>query len=101
MLAPSSLSVHGHGVFGCRLLPSAEWGGEVSSTLPGTGLPSCDPRPICVPRIVSKVFRLAIGRYSRAVQSHFVPSWYKEKWKKVERENSGVKRFMNYVVPLE
>ena len=61
MLAPSSLSVHGHGAFGYRLLPSAEWGGEVFSTLPGTGLPSCDPRPIYVPRIVSKAFRPAIG----------------------------------------
>ena len=61
MLAPSSLSVPGHGAFGYRLLPSAEWGGEVFSTLPGTGLPSCDPRPICVPRIFSKLFRLAIG----------------------------------------
>ncbi len=59
MLTPSSLSVHGHDEFGDRLLPSAEWGGEVSSTLPGTGLPSCDPRPIGVPRVVSIVFRLA------------------------------------------
>ena len=61
MLAPSSLSVHGHGAFGYRLLPSAEWGGEVLLTLPETGLPSCDPCPICVLRIFSKVFRLAIG----------------------------------------
>ena len=61
MLASSSLSAHGHSVFGYRLLPSAEWGGEVFSTLSGTGLPSCDPRPISVPRIVSKVFRLVIG----------------------------------------
>jgi hypothetical protein len=60
MLAPFSLSVHGHGAFGHRLLPSAEWGGEVFSTLPGTGLPSCDPRPIYVPRIVSKAIRPAI-----------------------------------------
>ncbi len=61
MLASSSLSVQGHGVFGYRLLPFAKWGGEVSSTLPGTNLPSCDPRPIYVPRIVSKAFRPAIG----------------------------------------
>ena len=61
MLAPSSLSVHGHGAFGYRLLPSAEWGGEVFSTLPGTGLPSYDPRPIYAPRVVSKAFRPAIG----------------------------------------
>ena len=61
MLAPSSLSVHGYGAFGYHLLPSAEWDGEVFSALPGTGLPSCDPRPICVPRIVSKVFRPTIG----------------------------------------
>jgi hypothetical protein len=61
MLAPSFLSVHGHGAFGYRLLLSAEWGGEVFSTLPGTRLPSCDPRPIYVPRIVSKEFRPVIG----------------------------------------
>ena len=61
MLAPSSLSVHGYGAFGYHLLPSAEWDGEVFSALPGTGLPSCDPRPIYVPRIVSKAFRPAIG----------------------------------------
>jgi hypothetical protein len=61
MLVPSSLAVHGHGAFGYRLLPSAEWGGEVFSTLPGTGLPSYDPRPIYAPRIVSKAFRPVIG----------------------------------------
>jgi hypothetical protein len=61
MLAPSSLSVHERGAFGYRLLPSAEWGGEVFSTLPGTGLPSYDPRPIYAPRVVSKAFRPAIG----------------------------------------
>ena len=61
MLAPSSLSVPGHGAFGYHLLPSAEWGGELFSTLPGTGLPSYDPRPIYAPRIVSKAFHLAIG----------------------------------------
>jgi hypothetical protein len=61
MLAPFSLSVHGHGAFGYRLLTSVKWGGEVFSTLPGTGLPSCDPCPIYVPRIVSKAFRPAIG----------------------------------------
>ncbi len=61
MLANSSLSVHGHGAFGYRLLPSAEWGGEVFSALLGAGSLSCDPRSICVLRIFSKVFRLAIG----------------------------------------
>ena len=61
MLATPSLSVPVHSVFGHRLLPSSEWGGGVFSALPGTGLPSCDPHPIYVPRIVSKAFRPAIG----------------------------------------
>ena len=61
MLASSSLLVQGHGVFGYRLLLSAKWGGEVSSTLPGTDLPSCNLRPIYVSRVVSKAFRPAIG----------------------------------------
>ncbi len=61
MLASSSLSAHRHSAFGYRLLSSAEWGGEVFSTLPGTGLPSYDPRPIYAPRVVSKAFRPAIG----------------------------------------
>jgi hypothetical protein len=30
---------------------------------------------------------------SRVVQTHFVPSRYKEKWKKWKRENSGATRF--------
>ena len=60
MLAPSSLSVHEHGAFGYRLLPSAEWGGEVFSALLGAGSLSCDPRSICVLRIFSILFRLAI-----------------------------------------
>jgi hypothetical protein len=61
MLAPPALSVPVHGVFGYRLLPSSEWGGEVFLALPGTGLPSCDPHPIYIPRTVSKAFRPAIG----------------------------------------
>ena len=36
---------------------------------------------------------------SRAVQTHFVPSWYKEKWKKWKGENSGVTRFQKPAVP--
>ena len=35
---------------------------------------------------------------SREVQTHFVPSWYKEKWKKWKGENSGVTRFVQSVV---
>ncbi len=35
---------------------------------------------------------------SRAVQTHFVPSWYKEKWKKRKGENSGVTRFVQSAV---
>jgi hypothetical protein len=61
MLAPPSLAVPVHSVFGHRLLPSSEWGGGVFSVLPGTGLPSCGPRPIYVPRVVSTAFRPAIG----------------------------------------
>jgi hypothetical protein len=35
---------------------------------------------------------------SRAVQTHFVPSWYKEKWKKWKVENSGATRFLQPAV---
>jgi hypothetical protein len=35
---------------------------------------------------------------SRAVQTHFVPSWYKEKWKKWKVENSGATRFLQPTV---
>ena len=35
---------------------------------------------------------------SRAVQTHFVPSRYKEKWKKWKRENSGTTRFLQPAV---
>jgi hypothetical protein len=36
---------------------------------------------------------------SGAVQTHFVPSWYKEDWKKWKGENSGVTRFTKPAVP--
>jgi len=35
---------------------------------------------------------------SGAVQTHFVPSWYKEKWKKWKGENSGVTRLQKPAV---
>jgi len=38
---------------------------------------------------------------SRPVQNHFVPSWYKEKWKKWKGENSGVTRFVKSPVHSE
>ncbi len=39
-----------------------------------------------------------VPRTSRAVQTHFVPSWYKEKWKKWKGENSGATRFLQPTV---
>ncbi len=35
---------------------------------------------------------------SRAVQTHFVPSWYKEKWKEWKVENYGATRFLQPTV---